>query len=78
MPLLLRAPVCRRNGNAKQTIPTEAHSYFTVTKIIDTLISNSEIKEILVSRMPNNIIPAENEIAYNRELLVPATKRYSY
>ena len=28
MPLLLRAPVCRRNGNAKQTIPTEAHSYF--------------------------------------------------
>jgi predicted transcriptional regulator len=48
-----------------------------LTKIIDTLISNSEIKEILVSRLRNNNIPAENEIAYNRELLVPATKRSS-
>jgi predicted transcriptional regulator len=46
-----------------------------LSKIIDTLISNSEIKEILVSRQRNNNIPAENEIAYNRELLVPATKR---
>lgn len=46
-------------------------------KIIDTLISNSEIKEILVSRQLQcyNNIPAEKEIAYNRELLVPATKR---
>ena len=48
-----------------------------LSKIIDTLISNSEIKEILVSRQRNNNIPAENEIAYNRELLVPATKRSS-
>ncbi len=48
-----------------------------LSKIIDTLISNSEIKEILVSRQRNNNIPAENEIAYNKELLVPATKRSS-
>ena len=48
-----------------------------LSKIIDTLISNSEIKEILVSRQRNNNIPAENEIAYNRELLVKATKRSS-
>ena len=48
-----------------------------LSKIIDTLISNSEIKEILVSPQSNNDIPAENEIAYNRELLVPATKRSS-
>ena len=48
-----------------------------LSKIIDTLISNSEIKEILVSRQRNNDIPAEYEIAYNRELLVPATKRSS-
>jgi predicted transcriptional regulator len=48
-----------------------------LSKIIDTLIGNSEIKEILVSRQRNNNIPAENEIAYNRELLVPATKRSS-
>ena len=40
--------------------------------IIDTLIGDSEIKEILVSRQHNNNIPAENEIACNRELLVPA------
>jgi hypothetical protein len=41
------------------------------------LISNSEIKEILVRRQHNNNIPAENEIAYNRELIVPVTKRSS-
>ena len=46
-------------------------------KIIDTLIGNSEIKEILLSRQRNNNIPAEMELAYNRELLVPATKRSS-
>jgi predicted transcriptional regulator len=48
-----------------------------LSKIIDTLISNSEIKEILVSRQRNNNIPAENEIAYNKEIPVPATKRSS-
>jgi predicted transcriptional regulator len=48
-----------------------------LNKIIDTFISNSEIKEILVSRQSNNNIPAENDINYNRELLVPATKRSS-
>jgi hypothetical protein len=46
-----------------------------LSKIIDTLISNSEIKEILVSRQRNDNNPAENEIAYNRELIVPVTKR---
>jgi hypothetical protein len=46
-----------------------------LSKIIDTLISNSEIKEILVSRQHNNNIPTEN--AHNRELLVPAIKRSS-
>ena len=39
------------------------------SKIIDTLIDDSEIKEILVSRQHNNNIPAENEIACNRGLL---------
>jgi predicted transcriptional regulator len=48
-----------------------------LSKIIDTLISNSEIKEILVSRQRNNNIPAENEIIYNKELLVLAIKRSS-
>jgi hypothetical protein len=48
-----------------------------LSKIIDTLISNSEIKEILVSPQSNNDIPAEYEIVYNRELLVPATRRSS-
>ncbi|MGB7955830.1 MAG: hypothetical protein WCF23_17795 [Candidatus Nitrosopolaris sp.] len=46
-----------------------------LSKIIDTLISSSEIKEIRVSLQSDNDIPAEYEIAYNRELLVPATKR---
>jgi hypothetical protein len=45
-----------------------------LSKIIDTLINNNEIKEILVSRQRNNNIPAEKEIAYNKELIVPATK----
>ncbi|MDQ6668335.1 MAG: hypothetical protein M3Y53_08945 [Thermoproteota archaeon] len=48
-----------------------------LSKIIDTLISNNEIKEILVSRQRNNYVPAEKEIAYNRELLVPASTRSS-
>ena len=37
-----------------------------LSKIIDTLISNREIKEILFSREPTNDIPAEYEIAYSR------------
>jgi predicted transcriptional regulator len=48
-----------------------------LSKIIDTLISNSEIKDILVGGQRNNNIPAENEMAYNMELLVPATKHSS-
>jgi hypothetical protein len=48
-----------------------------LSKIIDALISNSEIKDILVGGQRNNNIPAENEMAYNMELLVPATKHSS-
>ena len=48
-----------------------------LSKIIDTLISNSEIKDILVGGQRNNHIPAQNEMAYNMELLVPAKKRSS-
>jgi hypothetical protein len=48
-----------------------------LSKIIDTLISNREIKDILVGGQRNNNFPAENEMAYNMELLVPATKRSS-
>jgi hypothetical protein len=39
--------------------------------IIDTLINNSKIKDILVGHKYNKYIP-EKEIAYNRELIVPA------
>jgi hypothetical protein len=41
-------------------------------KLINTLINNSEIKEILVSRHRNNNIPAEKEIAHNKEIIVSA------
>ncbi len=44
-------------------------------KIIDTLISNTELKEILVSRQCN--IPGEKEIAYNKEMLRTALTRRS-
>ena len=43
-----------------------------LSKIIDTLISDSEIKEILVGRQRDINIPAKNEIAYNSGLLVRA------
>ena len=43
-----------------------------LSKVIDTLIENSEIKEILISRQGNNKI--ENEIPYNKEQIVPFTK----
>ena len=48
-----------------------------LTKIIDTLISNSEIKEILVSRHRNNNIPAEKEVADNKEIIVSALTKCS-
>jgi hypothetical protein len=41
-------------------------------KLIDTLINNSEIKEILVSGHRNNKIPAEKEIADNKDIIVSA------
>ncbi|PWU79727.1 MAG: hypothetical protein DLM72_15945, partial [Candidatus Nitrosopolaris wilkensis] len=45
------------------------------SKIIDTLIHNSEIKEILLQRN-NNYITAEKDKDYNTELVVPSpTKR---
>jgi len=43
-----------------------------LSKVIDTLIENSEIKEILISRQSNNKI--ENEIPYNKEQIVPFSK----
>jgi len=46
------------------------------TKIIDTLIHNSEIKEILIGPQRNNNIIAEKEKAYKNELVVSSlTKR---
>ena len=46
-------------------------------KLIDTLINNSEIKEILVGRHRNNNIPAEKEIADNKEIIVSALTKCS-
>jgi hypothetical protein len=50
--LLLRAPVCRRNGNAKQTIPTEAHSWIIEIVILALLrlwLSREHIQKRVVS-----------------------------
>ena len=46
-------------------------------KLIDTLINNNEIKEILVSRHRNNNIPAEKEIAQNKEIIVSGLTKCS-
>jgi hypothetical protein len=46
-------------------------------KLIDTLISNREIKEILVSRHCNNNIPAEKEMAHNKEIIVSELTKWS-
>jgi hypothetical protein len=46
-------------------------------KLIDTLINNSEIREILVSRHRNNNIPAEKEIAQNKEIIVSGLTKCS-
>jgi predicted transcriptional regulator len=43
-----------------------------LSKLIDTLINNSQIKEILISRKCNNHI--ENEIPHHNEQIVPLTK----
>jgi hypothetical protein len=64
---------CSSRLKAIDSIESPKFPAAELSKIIDTLISRSEIKEILVSRQRNNNIPAEN--AYNRELLVAATKR---
>jgi hypothetical protein len=68
---------CSSKLQAIDSIESPKFPAAELSKIIDTLISNSEIKEILVSRQHNNNNPAENEIDYNRELLAPATKRSS-
>ena len=68
---------CSSKLKAIDSIESSEFPAAELSKIIDTLISRSEIKEILVSRQPNNDFPAENEIAHNRELLVPAIKRSS-
>ena len=43
-----------------------------LSKLIDTLINNSQIKEILISKQCNNHV--ENEIPYYREQIVPFAK----
>ncbi|MFZ0893775.1 MAG: hypothetical protein WAZ77_04660 [Candidatus Nitrosopolaris sp.] len=68
---------CSSKLQAINSVESSEFPAAELSKIIDTLISNSEIKEILVSRQRNNNIPAENEIAYNKEIPVPATKRSS-
>jgi len=42
-----------------------------LSKLINTLITNNELKEILIGRQCNN---TENEIPYNKEQIVPFTK----
>jgi predicted transcriptional regulator len=42
-----------------------------LSKLIDTRINNSQIKEILISRKCYNI---ENEIPYNKEQVIPFTE----
>src|SRR6266487_1722674 len=43
-----------------------------LSKVIDILINNNEIKEILISRQCNNNI--ENDMPYSKEQIVPFTK----
>ena len=43
-----------------------------LSKLIDTLINNSQIKEILISRQCNSHI--DNEIPHHKEQIVPLTK----
>ena len=68
---------CSSKLQAIDSVESSEFPTAELSKIIDTLISNSEIKEILVSRQRNDNIPAENEISYNKEIPVPATKRSS-
>jgi hypothetical protein len=68
---------CSSKLQAINSVESSEFPAAELSKIIDTLISNSEIKEILVSRQRNNDIPAENEMAYNKEIPVPARKRSS-
>ena len=68
---------CSSKLQAIDSVESSEFPAAELSKIIDTLISNSELKEILVSRQRNNNIPAENEIAYNKEIPVPTTKRSS-
>src|SRR6266487_4489762 len=42
-----------------------------LSKVINALITNKELKEILIGRKCNNI---ENEVAYNKEQVVPFTE----
>jgi hypothetical protein len=75
--LIGMAVQCSSKLQAIDTVESPKFPAAELNKIIDTLISNCEIKEILVGRQRNNNIPAENEIVYNRELIVPVTKRSS-
>ncbi|MDQ6865058.1 MAG: hypothetical protein M3044_14690 [Thermoproteota archaeon] len=74
--LIGMAVQCSSKLQAIDSVESPKFPAAELSKIIDTLISNSEIKEILVGRQRNTNVPAENEIAY-RELIVPVTKRSS-
>jgi hypothetical protein len=63
---------CSSKLQAIDSVESSEFPAAELSKIIDTLISNSEIKEILVSRKCNNHI--ENEIPYHKEQIVPFTK----
>jgi hypothetical protein len=63
---------CSSKLQALDSVESSEFPAAELSKIIDTLISNSEIKEILVSRKCNNHI--ENEIPYHKEQIVPFTK----
>jgi predicted transcriptional regulator len=75
--LIGMAVQCSSKLQAIDTVESPKFPAAELNKIIDTLISNKELKEILVRRQRNNSIPAENEIAHNRELIVPAIERSS-
>ena len=57
---------------AIDSIESEEFPASELSKVIDTLINNSRIKEILISRKSDNI---ENEITHHKEQVVPFTNR---
>jgi hypothetical protein len=74
--LIGKAIQCSSKLQAIDSIETPEFPAAERGKIIDTLIHNSEIKEILIAPQRNNYITAEKDKDYNNELVVsPLTKR---